>query len=60
MSLRTISVAGELQAEGLLEEAKHYDKSAYMYRESDEEGGHYVVCYRWPLHTDAEMRHMRD
>ena len=53
----------EIAAEKLLAEARIYDPGAYMYRDHDDEGGHYVICYHWGNQQseededDGEERH---
>ena len=60
MSLRTISCSTEIAAENLLMEAREYDQTAFMYREHDDEGGFWTVCYRWDGGSDVSDMRGRD
>ena len=50
----THAVSTEQAAEKLLAEARVYDPRAYMHRDHDDEGGFYVVCYRWATNNTQE------
>ena len=54
MTLLMRTVSTETAADNLLEEARYYDPDAWMYRNDDDEGGHYCICYHWPLETTDE------